>query len=134
MFDQMTYSLPFTAEVGELGLQEAHGILQFSPKTGLTIEFQVKDSILGIIKSDVKSLRLNWSDIAYFEVKKKFFGAHVLIRVNKLTLFEELPASKAGEFKAKIKKSDLELARNLQSSLLLYLSEKKIEYLDSAHD
>lgn len=129
-----SYTIPFTSVIGELGLSEAHGLMKFSAKNGLVLEFQIKDSIVGIIKSDVREINLKWDEIADFQLKKKWFSAVVTIRVNKMSVFEDLPGTKAGEFKAKIKKEDYESARNLQSSLMLLLSEKKIEQLDTFNE
>ncbi len=129
-----TYTIPFTSVIGELGLSEAHGLMKFSAKTGLVLEFQVKDAIIGIIKSAVKEIQLDWEDIVDFQIKKKWFSVTVTIRVNKMSIFEELPSTKSAEFDAKIKKEDYEKVRNLQSSLLLILSEKKIERLESMNE
>lgn len=134
MLENSSYHIPFTAQVGELGLKEAHGIIQFSPKRGLIIEFQLKDAIVGLIKSDVKTVAIQWQDLVDFQVKKKLFGAYISIRVNKMSIFEDLPSSNAGELIAKIKKSYVEQAKNLQSSLLLMISEKKIELLDQLNE
>jgi hypothetical protein len=129
-----TYIIPFTCQIGELGLSEAHGLMKFSSKTGLSLEFQVKDAFIGLIKSEVREVFLGWDDIADIQVKKKWFSAIITIRVNKMSLFEKLPGSISGEFTAKIKKEDVETARNMQSSTLLILSEKKIEQLDQLHE
>jgi len=134
MMTNSSYTIPFTSVIGELGLSEAHGLMKFSAKTGLVLEFQVKDAFIGIIKSAVREIQLDWDDIADFQIKKKWFSVIVTIRVNKMSIFQDLPATKSGELKAKIKKEDYESVRNLQSSLMLILSEKKIERLDSMHE
>jgi len=129
-----SYTIPFTSVIGELGLSEAHGLMKFSPKTGLVLEFQVKDAIIGIIKSAVREIHLDWEDIVDFQIKKKWFSVSVTIRVNKMSIFEDLPSTKSAEFHAKIKKDDYENVRNLHSSLMLILSEKKIERLVSMNE
>jgi len=134
MMTNSSYTIPFTSVIGELGLSEAHGLMKFSPKTGLVLEFQVKDAIIGIIKSAVREIHLDWEDIVDFQIKKKWFSVSVTIRVNKMSIFEDLPSTKSAEFHAKIKKDDYENVRNLHSSLMLILSEKKIERLVSMNE
>lgn len=130
----MKYSIPFTAEIGELGLTRADGLINYSEKEGFCIEFETKDSILGIIKSSVKQVVLYWNDIASVEVKKKWFSAEIRIRATSMQSFRDLPSESAAVFVAKIKKEYLEQALSLRSELLLLISEKKIEQLDSLHD
>lgn len=130
----MKYSIPFVSEIGELGLTEAHGLLNYSEELGLSIEFETKDTFFGVIKSQVKQVVLSWSDIATIDVKKKFFSAEIRIRATNMNSFRDLPGTHAAEFKAKIKKSFLSQALSLRSELLLLISEKKIELLDSSND
>lgn len=130
----MKYSIPFVAEIGELGLSKAQGLINYSEKEGLCIEFETKDSILGIIKSPVKQVVLYWDDIASIEVKKKWFSAQIRIRATSMQRLKGLPSENAAEFVATIKKEFVEQALSLRSELLLLISEKKIEQLDSLHD
>jgi hypothetical protein len=124
-------TIPFTCEIGELGLTEAHGLINFSDKTGLIIEFQTQDTILGVIKSGTKKVNLPWNEIADFNVEKKWFSGRIRIRGNTLDALGHLPGVHAGEFKVKIKKHDIETARRLRSELLLQISEKRLELLEN---
>lgn len=124
-------TIPFTCEIGELGLKEAHGIITYTDKSGLTIEFQTQDTILGVIKSGTQKVNIPWNEIASFEVEKKWFSGLIRLRGNTLDSLINLPGVHAGEFKAKIKKHDLETARRLRSELLLQISEKRLELLES---
>lgn len=126
-----SYAISFTAEADEFGLIEATGMMRFNKETGLSIEYLTKDAVLGVIKSDLNRIDIHWKDIIDLELKKGLFSATFKLKLGSMGALSELPNHNNGLFKAKIKKSDFKTAEYLRSALLLYISEQKLESLDT---
>ncbi|TNE69623.1 hypothetical protein EP331_13900 [bacterium] len=127
-------SVPFKVEIGELGLREALGIVVYNSKTGLRIEYQTRDALLGVIKSDIETIEIPWNEITAFEVEKKWFSARITIRTASLAYLAQFPWNNGAQVVLKISKDDIETARRLRSELLLLISENRLALLDSNND
>lgn len=100
-----TVTLPF--EVPDLfaGFAEGKGLATASASE-LRLEFVVKDSLLNVIKSGLKEIRIPRTEIAEVGVKRGWFGAKVRIRVKSLKWLTELPGCEDGEVKLHIGRRD----------------------------
>ncbi|GAB4422823.1 MAG: hypothetical protein OHK0039_39120 [Bacteroidia bacterium] len=125
--------LPFTIENLYNGLAQVDGILLTS-RDSITLEFQVKDSFIGRIKSGPKALHLPLKEIESVRFRKGWFDASFYIRVFRMAAIKDMPSSQSGEIRLKVKRGDRETALRVESQIALRLSELRIDALDEDQD
>ena len=126
-------TLPFSIKKIFEGLAESEGILKVSDKM-LHLEFQTKDTVFGVLKSDVRQLEIPLDKIQDIQFKKGMFGDKIIIRANDLKTFEDVPNQKGGEIELHLDKkhrhesimlvSDIQLAQ--AEAALRRIQEKEI--------
>jgi len=126
-------ALPFRIKKIFEGLAESEGILKVSDEM-LHLEFQTRDTVFGVLKSDVRQLEIPLDKIQEIQFKKGMFGDKIIIRANDLKTFEEVPNQKGGEIKLHLDKkhrhdtimlvSDIQLAQ--AEAALHRIQEKEI--------
>ncbi|WP_445666707.1 hypothetical protein [Fodinibius sp. AD559] len=111
------------------GFQVAKGLLKVK-EDGLYLEFEVEDSIVGLITSGVKSAMITYADLDDIRFEKGWWSAKIILEGTSMKVFETLPGSEQGRLKLKIKRSDRDDAQNAVSSARVHLSEHKLKELD----
>lgn len=111
------------------GLQVAKGLLKVK-EDGLHLEFEVKDSIVGLITSGVQSAIISYSDLEDLRFEKGWWSAKIIMEGKSMKVFEALPGSEQGRLEMKIKRSDRDDAQNAVSAARVHLSEQKLKELD----
>jgi hypothetical protein len=122
--------LPFKLSDVYGGFAEVQGILSTEPDA-IVLQFQVKDSVIGLVKSPPKELKIPFSEIESVEYKRNIFVSRFFIRVHSLSVLDGFPDNKDGEVRLKIKRTHKETARNAASHLSLQLSEYRLAELES---
>jgi hypothetical protein len=117
-------TIPFHVDVNH-GFAEARGLMHLGDNE-LRFEFEVKDSIAGVIKSGLKEVVVSYDDIDSITYKKKFWGAAVILSANSMRAFEELPESDQGRVELKISRKDRNEVEKVISSARVALSEHKL--------
>lgn len=115
-------SVPFRANEVYSGFAELNGILHADEKA-VTLEFQVKDSILGVLKSRAKTIRIPYSDLVEARYKVNFFQSKFYLHLNNMQLISQFPAAKDGVFTLKVKRSHKFLAKEVEHAIRYYKSE-----------
>lgn len=123
------FSIPFSLPDAYGGMADADGILGFDGNT-LRLEFQVKDAIFGIVKSGVKEIELDVSEVASIQFKRKVFRGQILLRSHSVNAVSEIPGQKGGELKITVKKRYCDDAEELISNLRLAVTEARLKALD----
>ncbi len=126
-------SVPFEISDINHGLQVVKGLFRLG-KDGIELEFQIQDGIIGIIKSGVRTVHLNYADLESITYKKGWFGAKIVLEATSMKVFEDLPGSEQGTCKLKVKRNDREEAEKIISTARMHLSEYKLDQLDNDHD
>jgi hypothetical protein len=95
------------------GFAEGNGLLR-NDGTHLTLEYQVKDGIIGAIKSDVKKLCIPFEEVVSVTLNKGWFGTNwgvkLVIQLAHLDLVEDMPGADQGRIELKIAARDHEVA------------------------
>jgi hypothetical protein len=107
------------------GLAQANGILAVKEE-GLLVEFEVKDSLVGVIKSGVKSVMIPYEEVISVEVKSNIFRSKMTIQVGQLGLLEGLPNTERGELKIAFRKKDKAMALDIESRIRFLASEVRL--------
>ena len=111
------------------GFAEVEGMLRIEDQQ-VVIEYQTKDSVLGVIKSETKSLPIPYSQISEVVFKTNMFRTFLRLQLKSLELLNKFPGSKAGGIKLNLKRKDKEKAIYLQSFIRLRVSEVRLKGLD----
>ena len=102
-------TLPFRVPDLFAGFAEGKGLAKPGPAE-LTLELVVKDTVVNVIKSDVKQISVPRAEIASVSLRRGWFGAKVLIRVKSLSWLADLPGCEGGEVWLYIARRDRDLA------------------------
>lgn len=122
-------TVPFIIPEISHGFQEAEGLLKLG-KQQFELEFEVKDAILGVIKSGVKDVTIPFSDLKSIEFKKGWFSAKIILEGTSMKVFDDLPGTELATCTLKVKRKHREEAENLISLARMQFSEYKLDQLD----
>jgi hypothetical protein len=124
--------VPFTVEAFG-GFAEAHGLMRLEGNA-LVLEFQLQDSILNVLRSDVREVRIPLEEIEAITFKRGWLRAKFTIKTYKVRTLKEVPGSDKGEVTLHIRHKDRQKAARLASDLELKLLEHQIDRLESQSD
>ena len=72
------------------GFAICEGIL-FLTKDSVIIEYYAKDSVVGLLKSDLKTIKIDFSEIINAEVKSSILSRKLIIRLKSLSKIIDTP-------------------------------------------
>ena len=106
--------VPFTFDDVYGGWARADGILRFDGRE-LTLEFQVKDNVVGYMTSGVKTVSVPLADVISLKLVSGWLGWNPMLelRTDKLLTLRDIPGRAGGVVRLAIARSDLELARQM---------------------
>ncbi|MEL6844151.1 MAG: hypothetical protein AAFP02_13155, partial [Bacteroidota bacterium] len=108
---------------------EVNGMMRLGQKS-LILEYQVKDGIVGMIKSDPKELVIPFDNLLEVKYKLNWAVSRFKITVNSMRILGKFPVSDSGVISLKIKRKQKQGAKELASRLNLLLSEHRLEMMD----
>ena len=112
----MKKTVPFSIRNVFQGFAESEGILS-ADSTHLRFEFQIKDNVVGLLKSDLKSVAVPLESVEEISFRKGWFGFSLIIRVAEMRTMSELPNIKCGEIALSIAKRHSKAAADFVSSV-----------------
>lgn len=115
-------SLPFKNNNTYEGFAITEGSLRINDNS-LIFEFITKDSMIGLLKSEVKQVVVGFEDIAEINFKKSIFGSKLTIRLSSFMVAQKLPAQDAGEVKLRIARKNRGAAQVFVSKVSLVMSD-----------
>jgi len=122
-------SVPFHFSEIYGGLADSEGLLSIS-SDALTLEFQIKDGLIGAFKSRVKRVELPFAQIREVQLQSNMLGANLTVVADSMQLVEDVPNAKQGEFKVKFPRSHRRQAAVLAREVSIRVSQNKIDHLD----
>lgn len=118
--------------LGELyhGLAECNGLLRVDDNA-VFMEYVVKDSLLGVIKSNVKTIKLRYDRLLDAQFVNKFFKKQIILKPMSMLDFADIPSADTGEIVLKIAKDKqtLFVAETITTFISLKISEVRISKL-----
>jgi hypothetical protein len=110
------YTVPFTLSNVFAGFGKGDGLLH-NEGTHLCLEYQVKDGIVGVLKSDIKQLRIPIDHVDSVTLTKGWFGTKwgvkIVIQGNRMDAFQDFPSASQGRIELPIAAKNLEFAEEL---------------------
>jgi hypothetical protein len=110
--------VPFELEATYGGLAETSGLLS-STDAHLSLQFQSRDSIVGVVESDVNQIKIPLQEVASLSLKKSWLGlVHELeIQVSNLQAVAALPGMTQGRLVLSIARRDRDAAATFVSEV-----------------
>lgn len=114
-------SVPYTISSLFAGLGQCHGIV-YDEGDSLRFEFQIKDSISGILKSGVKQVRIPVQQIISVELVKGWLGSirsgvKIVLQGASLDSLKDLPGMSQGKIELCVDKANVSLAQEFVEGL-----------------
>lgn len=125
----MSKRIPFRIKNLNYGLAEARGLLHIGEEE-LILEFESQDTVVGLIKSDLKELKIPFGDIEEMNYKPGWFGAKIEIVGKSMKIMSELPGGDHGTATLHIRRKDKKTAERVLSRARLELSEFKLKQME----
>jgi hypothetical protein len=96
------------------GFGECHGLLKQDGKF-LVLEFQLQDSVLQVLKSNVKNVEIPLADVSRVTLRRRWFGLSnsLEVQLSRMDLAEQVPGMKHGRLALAIYRRDVPLAQEL---------------------
>ncbi len=111
------------------GLADSEGLLSVSADA-LILEFQIKDSLIGAIKSSVKRVELPYDKLDEIRLRANFIRVDLTIVANSLQLVEDIPNAKNGQIQVKFPRSHRREAAALAREASIRVSQNKLDNLE----
>jgi hypothetical protein len=121
-------SLPFVIPRVFGDLAVARGMARATP-AGLTLEFEIKDSLVGLIRSGVREIHIAVEDLDRLDLRKGWFRTTLVVRTRRMAVLDKVPGHQAGSIQLRIAREDRPVAEALVSTMMLSLSERELERL-----
>ncbi len=111
------------------GFADAEGVLRISPDA-LTLEYQVKDSLLGVVKSGVNTAVIPFDRIDEVDFRSNLFRTVLNVRVSSMQTVEDVPGSKQGKVSLKIPRRYKREAAEIAHEASIRSSQSKLDRLE----
>ncbi len=121
--------LPIRQNEQYMGLAELSGLLR-AESDSIVLEYSLKDEMLGMFNSDLKVLKIPFHAVEEIRVKKKWFSARFEIHLNRLPKTDKSLSMNGNVISFIIKKKEFQKANSIRSTLMLRISEKRLQQLE----
>ncbi len=128
MYPSQTH-LPFHTDEAYSGFAEVDGILE-AERGRLILGYQVKDSILGVVKSGAKELIIPYDQLSAVDYQYGWFKSRFILKVRNMRILNDFPAIKDGTIILKIKRKNKAIAEDLDAYINLRIAEVGLEKLE----
>lgn len=98
------------------GMAETHGLARLE-KDILILEFETRDSVIGMIRSGLKEVKVPVKDISAVRFEKKMFKTQLTVQGARMRSFKNVPGNKAGEIRLLFDKNARESSTRLATAL-----------------
>jgi hypothetical protein len=108
-------SVPFSIRRLYGGLGRCHGVLH-DEGDNFRFEFQVKDSFAGLLKTDVKEIRIPVKEIDSVQLLRKWWGTsrrgvRIVLHAIGLATFKDIPGASHRQLVLNVARRDVDMAQ-----------------------
>lgn len=122
--------LQFETDNATHGLTHARGFA-WSTREGLMFEYQVSDSIIEVIKSELKELFVPYQQIQEIVHKNSWFtGGTIYVQLNSLKNLADIPFLEETELCLELKRKHKNAGKEFAVNAQLELSKHRLDQLD----
>jgi hypothetical protein len=122
--------VPITLPESWGGFATNLGVLRFDGET-LVVEFQTKDGMFEVLRSDIRRVTLPLQDLTGLAWKAGCFGGTFAISVASLELMKDVPGGDQGRLSLKVRRQDRAAAEQLANEVQLTLASRVAYRIES---
>ena len=116
-----THTVPFMLDNLYAGLGKCDGLLR-DEGDHLCLEFQIRDSLAGILKTGVRQVRVPLKDLASVTLTKgwlgmTWLGVKIVIQAGRLEVLKDMPGASQGRIELSIARKDRDAAEAFVADL-----------------
>ncbi|WP_287129116.1 hypothetical protein [Candidatus Cyanaurora vandensis] len=130
MFIESMHSLPFAIDDIYGGLAQVRGLLSLESDY-LLLEYQVRDGLVGMVKSRVRELKVPLAELEMVTLDKRWLTLGLMLKSYRMHTLQDLPTSEAGRVILKLTRRDEVIANQLIHHLKLKISEARFERVNT---
>jgi hypothetical protein len=111
-------TVPFVLDELYQGFAKGHGLIHDEGDC-LCLEFQVQDKVIGLIKGNIKQVRIPLAELASVALERKWFGlsTYLVIQGTRMETFKDVPGMEQGRLVLGIARKDREAAAKFVAEL-----------------
>jgi len=110
------------------GFATANGLARMTDD-GLTLEFEVKDAVVGVVRTGLRQVHIVLDHLSGVELITGWFTTRLRIRTTTMAPMSEVPGDHTDCIQLGAKRQNRAIANALASALALRLSERQLERL-----
>lgn len=114
-------AVPFTIDDVNWGFAECTGIAKIAP-TGLSVEFEVHDSVFQKSLKKPTTVVVPWDQIASANYQEGLMSDTLVIQATMIATTSDIPASRGGSFSVKVKKIHRQQGKDLVAAVKRQIS------------
>lgn len=111
------------------GLASNHGILRIE-ESALILEFQTKDDLFDLIKSEPQRVRIPMVEIENCQFQAGWFSASIEIDVHRIEIFREVPGAQPGRLSLSVARRDRPRASALVDAANMALAREVVRAIE----
>lgn len=120
--------LPFSIADTHAGFARAQGLMRMEAET-LVVEFEIKESLLGVLSFGRKEVRIPIRDVDSATLKKSWWGTTLILQFNRLEPVTQLPKVNRGRCHFSIARPDRAIAASFAPALQLQIADSQLSAL-----
>lgn len=129
MMQPFEKTLPFKTDGAYSGFANVEGMLHVE-RNHLVLEFEIKDSLFGALKSGTKELKIEYADLRRMTYQRSLFKSRLEISVKSVRILSRFPAAKDGQISLKIARRSKEEVEDIETYVNLRIAEIGLEKLE----
>ncbi len=92
-------------------------------ENALALEFQVKDNIFGIIKSQPREVRIPFAELAEVTFRRGWFRGVLIVRARRMSVLADVPGTEGAEIRLRCQRRYRDAAQELASQVSMRMVE-----------
>ena len=119
-------SVPFTLGGVYADLAHIRGIARLDDDH-LVLEYRLQDSVVGVLQSELKEIRIPLSELESVEFRRGIFRSVLDVRTRTMRVLESLPGAHDCQLRLVCRRQDRGSAQQLATSVTLQLAERLLD-------
>ena len=125
--------VPFFIDQIYQGFATARGLASMT-SDGLTLEFEVKDAVVGVLRTGPRHVHIELDHLGGVELITGWFTTRLRIRTRTMAALSAVPGDHTDCIQLGVRRQDRPMAQALASAIALRLSERQLEILGRGAD
>jgi hypothetical protein len=126
-------SVPFSVNAVYTSFADMDGIARVE-ENGLILEFQVKDNVFGILKTQPKEVRIPFANLAEVTARRGWFGSILVVRARTISALAEIPGHDGAEIRLRCRRRHRDAAQELASQAHMRMVTRDLQRIVAETD